>query len=114
MPLTENRSPVFALSLDADDVAAIGVLTANYSAEYGRKLSGVIEVTTRDRLHIAVSHDLTRFLAPNYLVRQPAGKRQNVSNTETSGQVSFEHLISSDLVLSFSRGMCEIPLRSCS
>ena len=46
LPLTENRSPAFAPSLDADDVESMRVLTANYPAEYGRKLGGVIEVTT--------------------------------------------------------------------
>jgi hypothetical protein len=179
LPLTENRSPAFAPTLDADNVAAMRVLTAGYPAEYGRKLGGVIEVTTeenlpvglhgrvdaaggsfstaggsaavsyargehrfsfsghgfhtdryldppvlenftntanaggisgsyeleltdRDRLRIAVSHDLTRFQVPNYLVQQTAGQRQNISNTETSGQVSFQHLISPDLLLSFS------------
>jgi TonB-dependent Receptor Plug Domain len=179
VPLTENRSPAFAPSLDGDDVTSMRVLTANFPAEYGRKLGGVIELTTeedvppgvhgrvdaaggsfltaggsaavsyahgqhrlsfsgegfhtaryldppvlenfsntantggvsgsyelelsdRDRLRIAVSHDLARFLVPNYLLQQTAGQRQNISNTETSGQVSFQHLLSSDLLLSVS------------
>jgi len=46
LPLTQNRSPAFAPSLDADDVESLRVLTANFPAEYGRKLGGVIEVTT--------------------------------------------------------------------
>src|SRR5215469_807883 len=46
VPLTENRSPGFAPSLEADDVAAMRILTADYPPEYGRKLGGVIEVTT--------------------------------------------------------------------
>jgi hypothetical protein len=44
--LTENRSPAFAPALDADAVDSMRVLTADYPAEYGRKLGGVIEVTT--------------------------------------------------------------------
>jgi outer membrane cobalamin receptor len=49
MPLTENRSPAFSPELEADDVQSMSILTAGYSAEYGRKLGGVIEVaTTRD------------------------------------------------------------------
>lgn len=48
VPLTENRSPAFAPSLDADDVASMRVLTANFPAEYGRKLGGVIELTTEE------------------------------------------------------------------
>jgi outer membrane cobalamin receptor len=179
VPLTENRSPSFAPSLDADDVESMRVLTADYPAEYGRKLGGVIEVTTgkdvpyglhgridegggsfstagasgaisyaqdanqfslsgdgfhtdryldppvlenftntanggglsgsyerklseSDRLRITVTHNLARFLVPNYLVQQTAGQRQNIEDTETSGQVSFQHLISPDLLLSIS------------
>lgn len=46
LPITENRSPAFAPSLDADAVDSMRVLTANYPAEYGRKLGGIIEVMT--------------------------------------------------------------------
>jgi outer membrane cobalamin receptor len=46
LPLTENRSPAFAPSFDADNVDSMRVLTANYSAEYGRKLGGIVEVIT--------------------------------------------------------------------
>ena len=46
VPLTDNRSPSFAPEIDADDVQSINVLTANYPAEYGRKLGGIVEVTT--------------------------------------------------------------------
>ncbi len=46
IPITENRSPAFAPSLDAGDVESMRVLTSGYPAEYGRKLGGVIEVTT--------------------------------------------------------------------
>jgi hypothetical protein len=155
------------------------VLTADYPAEYGRKLGGVIEVTTgkdvpsgvhgridagggsfsaagvsaaisyarganrfslsgdgfhtdryldppvlenftntanaggvsssyerdlsdRDRLRVNVTHNLARFLVPNYLVQQAAGQRQSIADTETTGQVSFQHLVSPDLLLSVS------------
>src|ERR1700688_4982477 len=46
LPLTQNRSPAFAPSFDADDVESMRVLTATYPAEYGRKLGGIVEVTT--------------------------------------------------------------------
>jgi hypothetical protein len=46
IPLTENRSPAFAPGFDADGVQSMTVLTANFPAEYGRKLGGVIEVVT--------------------------------------------------------------------
>ena len=46
LPLTQNRSPAFAPSFDATDVESLRVLTASFPAEYGRKLGGVVEVTT--------------------------------------------------------------------
>ena len=178
VPITENRSPAFAPSLDAGDVESMRVLTGDYPAEYGRKLGGVIEVTDkdadpglhgrldasggsfstgggsaaisygraqdqiafsgygfrsdryldppvpenftntgqaggfsgsyekdfsdRDRLRISVTHDLSRFLVPNYLIQQAAGQRQEVANNETDGQISFQHLVSPDVVFSAS------------
>ena len=179
LPITENRSPAFAPVLDADRVDSMRVLTANYPAEYGRKLGGIVEVMTdkdvllglhgqfdasggnfgtvngsagvsyarvkdrfsisgdgfhtkryldppvlanftnhanaggfsasyehdcsdRDRLRVTLTHNSVRFLVPNYLVQEEARQRQDVSNTETNGQVYFQHTISSDLLLSFS------------
>ncbi len=46
MPLTQNRSPAFAAPFDAGDVESMRVMTAGYPAEYGRKLGGVVELTT--------------------------------------------------------------------
>ena len=46
LPLTDNRSPLFAPGTEADDVHSMNILTAGYPAEYGRKLCGVIEVVT--------------------------------------------------------------------
>ena len=46
LPLLENRSPAFAPPFDFDDVESMSVLTGSYPAEFGRKLGGVIEVTT--------------------------------------------------------------------
>lgn len=46
LPLTQNRSPGFAPSLDPDNVESMRVLTASFPAEYGRKLGGIVEVTT--------------------------------------------------------------------
>jgi hypothetical protein len=179
LPLTQNRSPAFAPAFDADEVESMRVLTANYPAEYGRKLGGIIEVTTtkdapsgfhgqfdvgggsfstvngsaalsysagknrfsasgngfhsdryldppvlenftnranasgvsasyerefseRDRLRITLSHNEVRFLVPNELVQQEALQRQDISNTETAGQIFFQHTVSPSLFLSFS------------
>src|SRR5581483_7834088 len=46
IPMDENRSPAFAADLDEGEIQAVNVLTGNFPAEYGRKLGGVVEVTT--------------------------------------------------------------------
>ena len=46
LPMTDNRSPVFAPESGVDDVHAMTIMTGGYPAEYGRKLGGVIEVVT--------------------------------------------------------------------
>ncbi len=46
-PELENRSPAFAPAMDADDVESMKVYTSGIPAEYGRKLGGVVEVTTQ-------------------------------------------------------------------
>ncbi len=178
-PFTQNHSPAFAPAFNADGVESLRVLTAGYPAEYGRKLGGIVEVSTekeqrsglhgqlnvnggafatagvsssisysgtanrftfgadgfgsdryldppvlanftnrgrshrfdssyeRDlthsaRLQFSFTHADTRFLVPNYLVQQTSGQRQDIQNTETSGRLSFQREISSDLFLSIS------------
>lgn len=55
VPFTENRSPAFAPSFESGDVESMRVFTAGYPAEYGRKLGGVVEISsphdTLDGLH---------------------------------------------------------------
>lgn len=46
LPLTDNRSPAFAPGLESSEIGTMAILTAGYPAEYGRKLGGVIEVTS--------------------------------------------------------------------
>jgi hypothetical protein len=46
VPLTDNRSPAFSPEIGADDVQSMSILTADFPAEYGRKLGGVIDVVT--------------------------------------------------------------------
>lgn len=46
VPMDENRSPGLAPEFDDNDVQSMSVLTGTYPAEYGRKLGGVVEVTT--------------------------------------------------------------------
>ncbi len=55
IPLTQNSSPTLGPELEADDIDAVRTYTAGFPAEYGRKLGGVVELTTRqdadDTLH---------------------------------------------------------------
>ena len=46
VPLYDNRSPAFAQSLGVDEFESMTVRTADFPAEFGRKLGGVIEVNT--------------------------------------------------------------------
>jgi hypothetical protein len=46
LPLTQNRSPAFAPPFESQDVDSMRVMTADFPAEYGRKLGGVIEITS--------------------------------------------------------------------
>jgi outer membrane cobalamin receptor len=46
VPMGENRSPAYAPALAAANVNSLNVITGNIPAEYGRKLGGIIEVTT--------------------------------------------------------------------
>jgi outer membrane receptor for Fe3+-dicitrate len=69
---------------------------AGFSASYERDFS------RNDRLRLSVSHNVVRFLVPNELVQQQARQRQDIANAETSGQIYFQHTISSSLFLSLS------------
>jgi outer membrane cobalamin receptor len=46
VPLTDNRSATFAPQIEPDDVESMTILTASFPAEYGRKLGGVVEIST--------------------------------------------------------------------
>jgi hypothetical protein len=46
VPLTDNRSPSFSPEIEADDVQSLSIYTANFPAEYGRKMGGVVEMDT--------------------------------------------------------------------
>lgn len=175
VPLTDNRSPSFAPEIEADDVESMSVLTANFPAEYGRKLGGVVEISTlqdakqglhgkamlsggsfgtaegyamaqdawgkntlglsaegaltdryldppvvenfnnhasgsafaahyerdlneKDRIGLIVRHEQTLFQAPNELVQEAAGQRQDRGAFETMGIFSWQHIFSSSLL----------------
>jgi len=46
IPLTDNRSPSFGPEIEADDIDSVNIYTAGIPAEYGRKMGGVIELST--------------------------------------------------------------------
>lgn len=47
IPIFDNRSPAFVPAFSVEDFQSLNVMTGGYAAEYGRKLGGVIEATTR-------------------------------------------------------------------
>lgn len=55
IPLTDNRSPSFGPEIEGDDVQSLSIYTADFPAEFGRKMGGVVEVeaarSTRDGFH---------------------------------------------------------------
>lgn len=62
LPFTENRSPAYSPPFQSQDVQSLRVMTAGFPAEYGRKLGGVVEITTPENqaagLHLtAVGED---------------------------------------------------------
>ncbi|MEO8725763.1 MAG: TonB-dependent receptor plug domain-containing protein [Acidobacteriaceae bacterium] len=73
--------------------------TAAFSGSYERDLT-----SSGDRLRIVFRHGLARFLVPNELVQQAAAQRQHRDNFETLGTVSYQHIVSSDVLTEF-RGM---------
>ena len=66
--------------------------TGDFSIRFERDL------TPRDRLHLTVRHELSRYDIPNEQVQQAAGQRQNGDNFETMGIVSYQHVFSEDAV----------------
>jgi len=46
IPLIDNRSPSFGPEVEVDDAQSISIYTAGIPAEYGRKMGGVVEVST--------------------------------------------------------------------
>ena len=46
IPLTDNRSPGFGPSIEANNIQSVSIYTAGIPAEYGRKMGGVVVVNT--------------------------------------------------------------------
>ncbi|PYT20259.1 MAG: TonB-dependent receptor [Acidobacteria bacterium] len=175
-PIVDNRSPAFAPSLNIDEFVSMNVRASGYPAEYGRKLGGVIEITSdenmqpgwhgaavfeggsystangfltsqysrgsllaginlesayteryldppsqqndtnkattgggtarfgadlseRDRLRVTMAHRRAGFLVPDERLQFQVGQREDRTNQETSGQVSYQRTISSRLLV---------------
>src|SRR5579862_6883332 len=171
LPLTQNRSPAFAPPFESNDVDSMRVMTAGFPAEYGRKLGGVVEITSpkntpaglhgefdaeggsfstgsahaalfyangenrfsisgdgfhteryldppvlanftntgnaggfsasyerdfsnSDRVFVTLAQNAVRYLAPNELVQQQSGQRQDSEQKEIMGQVRYTHAFS--------------------
>jgi hypothetical protein len=67
----------------------------DFSINYERDL------TSKDRLHFIVRHELSRYDIPNEQVQQAAGQLQTADNIETIGIASYQHTFSSNAVADF-------------
>jgi outer membrane cobalamin receptor len=56
------------------------------------------EFSAADRLGIVLRHGQSRFLVPNERVQQEAGQRQERSSGDTTGQFSYQRVLSSNAV----------------
>src|ERR1700694_1030411 len=64
----------------------------------GVKASFERDLTNKDRLRLSLSFDRARLLLPNELIQQQNLQRQDRSNREVSGQVSYQHTFSSNVL----------------
>jgi hypothetical protein len=56
------------------------------------------DLTNRDRLRLSLSFDRAGFLVPNELIQQQNLQRQDRSNREVSGQASYQHTFSANVL----------------
>lgn len=62
------------------------------------------DLDPKDRIGLIVRHGLSRFQIPNEQVQETAGQHQDGDNFETMGGASYQHIFSSNALLSL-RGM---------
>ncbi len=72
----------------------LGDFSANYECN----------LKAKDRLSLIVRHELSRYQLPNEQLQQAAGQLQTADNLETMGTVSYQHILSSDVLVDL-RGM---------
>jgi outer membrane receptor for Fe3+-dicitrate len=66
--------------------------TGDFSLRYDR------DFTQSDRLGLVVRHGLSRFEVPNEQLQQAAGQRQDRSNLETMGILSYQHIFTPNML----------------
>jgi hypothetical protein len=76
-----------------------------FSASYERDFS------ERDRLRFTLSRGETRYTVPNERIQQTAGQRQDVGNTEISGQIYYQHTSLRNLVWTLSASVRDASTR---
>ncbi|NYF81123.1 TonB-dependent receptor [Granulicella arctica] len=82
IPLTDNRSPSFGPEIEADDLDSLSIYTAGFPPEYGRKLGGVVELTTRREQQAGLHGQLT-FSGGSYDTLQSFGQLQDTWGKNT-------------------------------
>ena len=94
---------VFGLSMDAArtdrflDPPVLDNFT-NRATLAGIKASFERDLTTKDRFRLSLSFDRAGFLVPNELIQQQKLQRQDRGNREVSGQISYQHTFSSNVL----------------
>ena len=94
---------VFGLSMDAartDRFLDPPVLEnfTNTATLAGIKGSFERDLTAKDRLRLSLNFDRAGFQVPNELIQQQNSQRQDRGNREVSGQVSYQHTFSANVL----------------
>ena len=96
IPLTDNRSPSFGPEIEADDISLMSIYTAGFPAEFGRKLGGVIGITTKRKTDPGL-HGQLILSGGSYDTAATFGQIQNVwgksaLNATASGSMTSHYL----------------------
>jgi hypothetical protein len=96
IPLTDNRSPSFGPEFEADDLDSVRIYTAGFSAEYGRKLGGVVELNSRQHMESG-PHGQLALMGGSYDTASSHGQLQdawgkNSLGASASGSMTSHYL----------------------
>ncbi len=96
LPITDNRSPAFLPNFDINNVQSLSIMTSGYPAEFGRKLGGVVEVTTerdtRQGFHGKLVASGGSFVTANGYAEGQYGWGQNTFTLSASGATTDRYL----------------------